>query len=126
MSYLITYILSIVLTVSSILSIPFSELETAFSKGDAEKVMSYGKSKVLISINNKEGVYSQSQGTQVLKSFFKDYPPKSFNFDFKGKEDGSNSFAIGNYKSSVGFRVSVKFKKDGKDYLVESITIGKN
>jgi hypothetical protein len=126
MSYLITYILSLAFALSSILSIPFNDLETAFSKGDAEKVVSYGKTKMLISIESKEGVYSKSQGTQVIKSFFKDYPPKSFSFDFKGKESGSNSFAVGIYKSAKGdFRISVKFQKEGGEYLIESITIGR-
>lgn len=126
MSYLITYILSLALALSSIFSIPFNDIESSFSKGDAEKVVSYGKTKILISLNSKEGVYSKSQGTQVLKGFFKDYPPKSFSFDFKGKENGSNSFAVGVYKSTKGdFRVSLKFQKEGGDYLIESITIGK-
>lgn len=126
MSYLITYILSLAFALSSILSIPFNEIESSFSKGDAEKVISYGKTKILISIDSKEGVYSKSQATQVLKGFFKDCPPKSFSFDFKGKENGSNSFAVGVYKSTRGdFRVSLKFQKEGSDYLIESITIGK-
>lgn len=126
MSYLITYILSLAFALSSILSIPFKELESAFEKGDAEKVMSFGKTKTLISIDSKEGVYSKSQGTQVLKGFFKDNPPKSFSFDFKGKESGSSSFAVGLYKTEkTDFRVSFKFQKEGKDYLIESITIGK-
>lgn len=126
MSYLITYILSLAFALSSLLSIPFNDLESAFAKGDAEKVISYGKTKILISIDSKEGVYSKSQGTQVLKSFFKDNPPKSFSFDFKGKEDGSNSFAVGVYKSAAkNFRISLKFQKEGEDYLIESITIGR-
>jgi hypothetical protein len=108
------------------MSIPFNDLESAFSKGDAEKIISYGKTKILISIDDNEGVYSKSQGTQVLKSFFKDYKPTSFSFDFKGKESGSNSFAVGIYKSVKNdFRISVKFQKEGGDYLIESITIGK-
>lgn len=124
MSYIITYILSLALAISSFLSVPFNDLQSAFEKGDADKVMSYGKEKVLISIDTKEGVYSKSQGTQVLKSFFKDYPPIAFTFDFKGKESGSNSYAVGKYVSSKDhFRVSVKFQKDEDDYLVESISI---
>lgn len=124
MSYIITYILSLALAISSILSVPFNDLQSAFEKGDADKIMSYAKEKVLISIDTKEGVYSKSQGTQVLKSFFKDYPPSDFTFDFKGKESGSNSYAVGKYNSSKDFfRVSVKFQKDGEEYLVESISI---
>jgi hypothetical protein len=114
------------LALSLMLSIPFNDLESAFAKGDAEKIMSYGKTKILISIESKEGVYSKSQGTQVLRSFFKDFPPNSFSFNFKGKESGSNSFAVGVYKSLKGdFRVSVKFQKEGGDYLIESLAIGK-
>lgn len=124
MSYLITYIFALAMAISSFLSVPFNELKSAFENGNAEEVMSFGKEKVLISIDQKEGVYSTSQGTQVLKSFFKDYPPNSFSFDFKGKESGSNSYAVGKYKSSkADFRVSIKFQKDGGGYLVESIAI---
>ena len=57
MNYIITSILSIFFALSSILSIPFTEVESAFKEGDAAKVISFGTTKMLISIEGKEGVY---------------------------------------------------------------------
>ena len=105
------------------LSIPFDDIEKAFESSDAEKIMNMGKSKVLITIDGKEGVYSKSQGTQVLKNFFKEHPPKSFDFDFKGKESGATSFAVAKYFSDKVFRISIKMKKIKEDFAIESIAI---
>lgn len=108
------------------MSIPFDDIEKAFESGDANKIMSLGKSKVLISINGKEGVYSKSQGTLVLKNFFKNHAPKSFDFDFKGNESGATSFAVGKYYSDKVFRVSIKLKKQREEFAIESIAIAES
>mgnify|MGYP001978929304 CR=1 FL=1 len=126
MNLLLTSILSLIFTIASIMSIPFDDIEKAFETSNAEKIMSLGKSKVLISIDGKEGVYSKSQGTQVLKNFFKKHPPKSFDFDFKGKESGATSFAVGKYYSDKVFRVSIKMKKQREEFAIESIAIAEN
>ncbi|HZH85677.1 MAG TPA: DUF4783 domain-containing protein [Brumimicrobium sp.] len=123
MNYIITSILSIFFALNAILSIPFNEVESAFSKGDAAKVVSFGTTKMLISIEGKEGVYSKSQGTQVLSSFFKSNPPRSFSFSFKGKDEGASSFAVGDYQSNKKYRVSIKFKKIQDQHQIESLTI---
>ncbi|HLW30045.1 MAG TPA: DUF4783 domain-containing protein [Brumimicrobium sp.] len=123
MNYIITSILSIIFVLNSILSIPFNEVESAFVQGDATKIVSLGTAKMLISIEGKEGVYSKSQGTQVLSSFFKANPPRSFSFSFKGKDEGTSSFAVGDYLSNRKYRVSIKFKKIQNQHQIESITI---
>lgn len=126
MNLIITSILSLIFTIATIMSIPFDDIEKAFESGEADKIMSMGKSKVLISIDGAEGVYSRSQGTQVLKDFFKKHPPKSFDFDFKGKESGATSFAVGKYFSDKVFRVSIKMKKQKEEFAIESIAIVEN
>lgn len=108
------------------MSIPFDDIEKAFESGDADRIMTLGKSKVLISIEGKEGVYSKSQGTLVLKNFFKKHVPKSFDFDFKGKETGATSFAVGKYYSDKIFRVSIKMKKQKEEFAIESIAIAES
>lgn len=123
MNYIITSILSIFFVLNSMFSIPFKEVENAFIEGDASKVVSYGTTKMLISIEGKEGVYSKSQGTQVLTSFFKSNPPRSFSFSFKGKDEGASSFAVGEYLSNKKYRVSIKFKKIQNQHQIESLTI---
>ncbi len=126
MNILITSILSLFFVISSIMSIPFDDIEKAFESGDADRIMTLGKSKVLISIEGKEGVYSKSQGTLVLKNFFKKHAPKSFDFDFKGKETGATSFAVGKYYSDKVFRVSIKMKKQKEEFAIESIAIAES
>lgn len=127
MNYIVTVIITVFLGWSSVFSVPFEELEKAFASGDAEKVMTFSGEKVLITIDKKEGVYSRSQGAQVLKSFFNAHPATSFKFTFKGKEKGTSSFAVGSYSCKENkYRVSIKFVQDKDDYLIEAITLEKD
>ncbi|WP_146194246.1 DUF4783 domain-containing protein [Brumimicrobium oceani] len=123
MNYIITSILSLIFAFNAIFTIPYQEVESAFSQGNAAKIMNLGTTKMLISIEGMEGVYSKSQGTQVLNSFFKNNPPKSFSFGFKGKNSGASTFAMGEYRSGNVFRVSIKFKNMNTQHQIESITI---
>lgn len=107
--------------------IPYTTIESAFLSGDANKIVSYGKDNMMLNVIDKEGAYSQSQAAQVLKEFFTKKPAASFRFTFKGKETGEGTFAIGNYQSRSGeaFRVTIKWKKIGADFRIESIAIEK-
>ncbi len=126
MNLITSALISMIIAIAAVFNIPFDEVQLAFEKGNASKVMEFGKSKVLISIEDDEGVYSRSQGTQVLKKFFKQYPPSTFSYDFKGKEDGASSFGIGNYQSvKHRFRVSIKFEKKGSSHVIESLEISR-
>ena len=127
MNYLVYLLVTISLSLSSVLVIPFSEIESAFQSGDSLKVMELSKSKLIINLDGKEGVYSQPQGNQVLKTFFKTNPPKSFAYTFKGTEKKLGSYALGIYTStnSNSFKVSFKFLKEGDTYKIESLTINK-
>ena len=123
MNYIITSILSLFFALGSILTIPYQEVESAFSQGNAAKIMNLGTTKMLISIEGSEGVYSKSQGTQVLNNFFRNNSPKSFSFSFKGEESGASTFAMGEYRSAKVYRVSIKFKNVNASHQIESIII---
>jgi len=106
--------------------IAYPTLESAFMSGDAAKIVSMGKEKLMVSVLDKEGAYSQSQAIQVLKEFFTKKPATQFKFTFKGKETDEGTFAIGNYQSKgEAFRVTIKWKKAGSDLKIESIVIEK-
>ena len=108
-------------------AIPYASIESAFASGDATKIVSYGKDRMIVNVIDKEGVYSQSQAAQVLKEFFGKKPASSFKFTFKGKETDDGCFAIGAYVSkSENFRITIKWKKSGSDFKIESIAIEKN
>lgn len=123
MNYIITILLSVLLSLTAFLSIPFSTLETAFKEGDATTIIAQSGDKILLNVAQKEGVYSASQATQILKTFFEKHPASSFKFTFKGKEDGTNSFAVGSYVAKETFRVSLKFKLKKEKYDIEAISI---
>lgn len=125
MNNFITTLLSIYLILFTVYAMPLKELENAFNHGDAEKIVNLATPKLLININGKKGVYSSSQGTQVLENFFTKNPPKSFSVRYKGENKGENSFAMGAYISTNGrtFQVSAKFKKSEKLNLLVSLSI---
>lgn len=106
--------------------IPYGTIETAFSSGDAAKIVNYGADKLYLKVPDKEGVYAKSQASQVLKDFFTKKPASSFKFTFKGATaDGAN--AIGTYVSKgETYRVTIKWSKSGSDYQIENISIIKS
>lgn len=107
-------------------AIPYAAIESAFASGDASKIASYGKEVMILNVVNKEGAYSQSQAAQVLKEFFQRKPVTSFKFTFKGKETDEGTFALGTYMSKTeSYRVTIKWKKIGSEYRIESIAIEK-
>lgn len=104
--------------------VPYSSVQSSFKSGNASAISGMCKDKCLISILDDERVYSQSQATQVLKSFFTKYPASSFSFIHKGSGSSEGAFGIGTYKSgSEEFRVTVHFKKISGTFKIESISI---
>lgn len=126
MTFIITIFFSLTSIFYSAEAIPFKAIADDFKNENAKNIVALGKEKTSISILEKDGVYSKTQGELVLDNFFKEHPVKAFKFIFKGKETGSSSFAIGTLTSQKEFRVTLKFKKVGTKFKIESITIEEN
>ena len=104
--------------------VPYGSIERAFVSNNPTEIVSIGKAKILMNVLGKEGIYSQSQASLVLKDFFTKKPNGSFNFFFKGKESSEGTFAIGSYTSrSEEFRVTIHFKNIDGQFKIESLTI---
>jgi len=126
MQLIYSIITSIVLSIG-LSDVPYSAIEKAFETNNPNEIVKLGKSKVLINVLGKEGVYSQSQASLVLKDFFTRKPGSKFDFYFKGKESSEGTFAIGNYISrGEEFRVTIHFKKLSGVFKIESLTIEKS
>jgi ABC-type lipoprotein release transport system permease subunit len=124
MSQIITFLSAIIIGLTVMMNIPFDDIQDAFEKGDSATIIKNSGDKIFIQIGKKEGVYSHSQGEQVLKRFFEAHPATSFNFIYKGKSEGKNTFATGDYVTNKQtYKVSLKFKVFKENYLIESITI---
>lgn len=106
--------------------VPYTQVERAFAEGDAAKVVSYGKDKILLNVFEKDGVYASSQATQILKDFFQKNPTNTFKFSYKGAV-GDGASAMGNYQAKgETYRVTVKWAKISGEYKIESISILKS
>ncbi len=124
MGFILSLIASFVLAFTSVTDANFTAVEQAFGREDAAKIVSYGKDKVLLQIQGKEGVYAQSQATQLLKDFFNRKPVSSFRFTFRGKESDDSPLTTGTYTSkSESFRVTIKWKHLGSELRIESLSI---
>ncbi len=126
MNSIVAFVIAAIVSLSTFLSVPFDELEKGFAEGDATSILDSCGEKIIITIDKKEGVYSKTQATHVLKTFFTNYPPKTFVFVYKKKEQGVNSFAVGNYISDKEqFKISLRMKLLKSTHRIESITIDK-
>ena len=126
MSLFYTLLTSVLLSLGLDGEIPYNSIEKAFESNNPKEIVGVGKTKIMINILGKEGIYSQSQASLVLKDFFYRKPGSQFNFVFKGKESKDGTFAIGNYLSrGEKFRVTIHFKNTNNQYKIESLTIEK-
>ena len=57
MNYLLYLLVTVSLSFATINVIPFSEIETAFQTSDSAKIMELSKSKLIINLDGREGVY---------------------------------------------------------------------
>lgn len=124
MGFILSLIASLVLSLHSVTDANFTAVEQAFGREDAAKIVSYGKDKILLQIQGKEGIYAQSQATQLLKDFFNRKPVSSFRFTFRGKESDDSPLTTGIYTSkSESFRVTIKWKHINSELKIESLSI---
>lgn len=107
--------------------LPLSDIETHFGQSNSTAIANMANDKVLVSINGKENVYSQSQVNQVLKEFFNKKPITSFKVNFSTKESNDNYFIAGKYVSKTDtYRITLRMKKMDSEYKIERITIDGN
>lgn len=124
MGFILSLIASLILSFTSVTDANFTAVEQAFGREDAAKIVSYGKDKILLQIQGKEGAYAQSQATQLLKDFFNRKPVSSFRFTFRGKESDDSPLTTGTYTSkNESFRVTIKWKHIGSELKIESLSI---
>lgn len=104
-------------------NLPVSEIEKAVIAADANTIVSNGADKILVSINNKESIYSKSQAAMVLRDFFTKNKPTNFRISAKlNKSDVS--FIAGDCETKgAKFRMSFQFKRIGDTYKIDRITI---
>jgi hypothetical protein len=75
--------------------------------------------------------FSKTHAEYVLKDFFKDNPPQNFEYVHEGTSKEGLKYTIGKYtyrdknNKQASFRVFMKIKQYGSDYLIDAIDFSK-
>lgn len=86
-------------------------LSTAFKSGDAEKIATHFTDPIDLSIPDNEGVFSKTQATQILKTFFSKNKPNNFKVVHNGDSKNNSHYSIGNLTTSSGiYRIYILYK----------------
>jgi hypothetical protein len=97
----------------------------AFRAGNAEELTKHFYNNIELIILENEDVYSKTQAEQILRKFFTDHRPSSFNIIHEGGKETSR-YAIGSLSTSSGnFRVSFLIKNQEGTPLIHQLRIEK-
>lgn len=92
------------------------DIIAAIQKGDYQKLSKKFNTTVDLQIGDTDGNYSKTQAEQIVKDFFKKYPPKSFKTIHEGSSKKNSEYIIGSYVSEKKkFRVYILLKKFNTD-----------
>ncbi len=94
--------------------------------GNANELSKFLNDKVDLNIDGKEGTYSHSQAEGVLKNYFKENPPESFQINHEGASENGLIYAIGEYKTvDTSFRVWIRLKKINDQFKIHEMSFVK-
>jgi hypothetical protein len=103
-----------------------AKLVQAFQAGDADALAPHFNERFQLILLGVDHRISQSQAKEIIREFFKKYPPVSFEIMFKGDKKDSN-FAVGRLRTKTEtFRVNLFFKKIGDQNLLHLLEIQKD
>jgi len=102
------------------------KLVQAFQNGDADALAPHFNERFQLILLGVDHRISKSQAKEIMRDFFKKYPPATFEIMFKGDKKDSN-FAVGRLKTKAEiFRVNLFFKKVGGQNLLHLLEIEKD
>lgn len=106
---------------------PVQLAKTAILQKDAAAFVRQAHPTLNVRILSNEGVYSQAQAAQLIRSFFKEYPANSVAIDQVQEKKGQPHFFIGAWKTSQKkFRIYVLFKELNGIERVHSFEVQEN
>jgi hypothetical protein len=101
-----------------------SSISGYISTGNAKGLSAHFDNIVELQLEDREGTFSRMQAEQIMKDFFRQYPPRTFTFLQDGVSEGANmQYAIGTYVSgSRKFRTYVYLKKRSGQMLIQELS----
>jgi hypothetical protein len=104
-----------------------SNVRVALKAGSSKELVKYLNKNTDIDLDGDNSSYSKAQAEVVLKEFFKDYPPTNFQIIHQGASKAGSPYVIGQYSYNSGsFRVWIRLKDEGDNYLVHAMSFYKD
>ena len=103
-----------------------AQVKLVLEVGNANELSKFLNDKVDLNIDGTEGSYSNSQAEGVLKNYFKENPPESFQVNHEGASENGLIYAIGEYKTADNsFRVWIRLKHVNEQYKIHEMSFVK-
>ncbi|MFA5714085.1 MAG: DUF4783 domain-containing protein [Bacteroidales bacterium] len=103
----------------------FVPIAKYLQNGDAERLSAWFASNLEIDVMGNSNVCSKQQGKQILKEFFEEYSPKSFEIAYKSGK-APMKYAIGILKAGgSSFRVTLFVKTEERGNFIQQLRIEK-
>lgn len=99
----------------------------ALGSGNADALGQYFDQNVEISMSDNEDVYAKAQAINMVRQFFTQNAPRSFQQMHQGASKGSDAqYCIGNLTTASGtFRVYLYAKTSAGKFLIQEIRFDK-
>ncbi|MCF0175019.1 MAG: DUF4783 domain-containing protein [Bacteroidales bacterium] len=97
------------------------------AKGDAQKLSAWFSSSIEVGIFKNDAPTSKAQARQIMKTFFKNYPPRSFEFIHKASK-GNGKYAIGTLNAGgENFTITIftAYNEKYGDFRIQQISISR-
>lgn len=112
---------------NSIKSTDLEEMAFSFKNGSSKELSNYFGSRVEINISGSSGLYSKNQAEQVMRDFFRKYPPQNFVIVNRSGGNTEITSSIGNYFSTdTKFKVFIKVKSENDMLAIFAMDIIKD
>ena len=105
-----------------------SKVKGALNTGSSKELVKYLDKASDIDIEGEKSTFSKTQAEVVLKDFFQNYPPTSFQIIHQGASKAGSPYVIGQYSHKTGsFRVWIRLKELSEDnYVVHAMSFYKD
>lgn len=101
----------------------FVPISKYITQGDAEKLSAWFSDNLEVSIKSSASNSSKNQACQIMKNFFEDNTPRSFEITHTTGE-GNMKYAIGMLKAGgESFQITIFVNSDGSTYKIQQLKI---
>ena len=105
-----------------------SQVKAALNTGSSKELVKHLDKNSDLDFEGDKSTYSKTQAEEVLKGFFQEFPPSSFQIVHQGASRAGSPYVIGEYTHKSGtFRVWIRLKEEPESrFLVHAISFYKD